>query len=46
MECQIENYNGLEDIELKINKQNFPSIQVAFNNGFVYRDEDKTNERK
>lgn len=39
----IENIKGLEDIELKINKQNFPSIQVALNNGFVYRNEDKTN---
>ena len=40
----IENIKGLEDIELKINKQNFNRIRVATSNGYVYRKTDTTNE--
>lgn len=40
----IENIKGLEDIELKINNQNFNSIHVATSNGYVYRTTNTTNE--
>ncbi len=39
----IENVQGLNDIELKIDKKNKASQKVALRNGYILEDEDKTN---